>query len=510
MPEQLGPTRAARQGLLKAFFEPGGGEDPTSLGPSRAHRAIAELSRKGLVKVIITTNFDRLMEQALDGVGIQPQVISRPSAVNGMVPLAHAPVTLVKIHGDYRDVDSLNTETELSRYPPPWTRLLNSIVEDYGLVVSGWSADWDSSLARIVEGAKSHRYSLFWHKRSSGGSRANQLLEHRKGYRLEANTADELFESLLENIESLDQLTQAPLTTGMSIARAKRYVPDPVRRVALHDLVMGEVDVVLDAISAMVNTLSSGVKNYGDVEAETDQLSAASQPLLRTIAHATFHDDGSHDALWTRVVQRLLDGSGEPTKVSPADIVRNLSHLPALLAMYTYAIVGNEARQPSAFLAAALHSSYVEPFAVRDREPGIFATSAARVLHANVINAVEELRSGSRWLFPQSHRARGLLKNLTEEFVPHSRADEAFDDAEYRIGLLQHVTKRSAGSAGTPHSGEFCHDHRWDDGIPWAEKRFVADLRNPRVKSEWTKVIDGDLLPHLESFRETLKAYRRW
>lgn len=39
---------------------------------------IAELVKRGSVKVIVTTNFDRLMEQALGAVGIASQVIARP------------------------------------------------------------------------------------------------------------------------------------------------------------------------------------------------------------------------------------------------------------------------------------------------------------------------------------------------------------------------------------------------------------------------------------------------
>lgn len=102
--EQLAPSAAARQGLLAGFFEPGSDDETPVRQPSMAHRAIAELVRRGSVKVIVTTNFDRLMEQALDAAGVSPQVISRPEAVNGMAPLAHSSATVIKLHGDYRDL----------------------------------------------------------------------------------------------------------------------------------------------------------------------------------------------------------------------------------------------------------------------------------------------------------------------------------------------------------------------------------------------------------------------
>ncbi|MCM3501132.1 hypothetical protein M3667_04460 [Microbacterium sp. P26] len=66
--EKLGPSAAARQGLLAGFFEPRSDDDGTlALRPSQAHRAIAELVRRGSVKVIVNTNFDRLDPSASDG-----------------------------------------------------------------------------------------------------------------------------------------------------------------------------------------------------------------------------------------------------------------------------------------------------------------------------------------------------------------------------------------------------------------------------------------------------------
>lgn len=57
-------TATERQRLLKRYFEPS--EEERSQGlkrPTPAHRAIAELARDGYVRVILTTNFDRLLER---------------------------------------------------------------------------------------------------------------------------------------------------------------------------------------------------------------------------------------------------------------------------------------------------------------------------------------------------------------------------------------------------------------------------------------------------------------
>jgi hypothetical protein len=55
------PTQAARRDLIAGFFEPTDEDAEQGLKvPGLAHRAIALLVKRGLVRVIVTTNFDRL------------------------------------------------------------------------------------------------------------------------------------------------------------------------------------------------------------------------------------------------------------------------------------------------------------------------------------------------------------------------------------------------------------------------------------------------------------------
>ena len=159
----LAPAPAARQALLAGFFEPT--EDDADAGlkvPTPAHRAIAGLAKRGYVRVILTTNFDRLMERALEEAGVLPQVLSRPEAAGTITPLPHAGVTVVKLHGDYADLLMRNTVDELGEYPGEWNALLARIFDEYGLVISGWSAESDTALVAVMEKIASRRYPLYW------------------------------------------------------------------------------------------------------------------------------------------------------------------------------------------------------------------------------------------------------------------------------------------------------------------------------------------------------------
>jgi hypothetical protein len=149
--DALAKTPAERQQLLRIYWEATTDErEEGAKQPTPAHRAIADLVAQGFIKVIITTNFDRLMETALADVGIAPTVLSTPDQVHGALPLIHTRCCVFKVHGDYLDTRIRNTPEELEAYPAEFDTLLDRIFDEFGLVVCGWSADWDEALRRAT------------------------------------------------------------------------------------------------------------------------------------------------------------------------------------------------------------------------------------------------------------------------------------------------------------------------------------------------------------------------
>jgi hypothetical protein len=223
--EALAPTDAARQALLRSYFDP----PPQQGGPIRptpGHVALAQLCATGGVRLILTTNFDRLLERALDGVGLTPQVIVSPDAANGMIPLTHAPLTVVKLHGDYAMPGLRNTPEELSTYPPEWNKLLDRVFDEFGLVVVGWSADYDTALAGAISRAVSRRYPMFWTSyRGNLSEAARRLIALRTATVIDTTGADEFLVDLAERIRRLNDLAvhrRRPTTL-----RSYNYPPNP-------------------------------------------------------------------------------------------------------------------------------------------------------------------------------------------------------------------------------------------------------------------------------------------
>jgi hypothetical protein len=113
----LAKTPDERRAIIHRLIEPTAEDiEQGRRVPTDAHRAIAKLVRDGYVRVIITTNFDRLLETALRDEGIEPTVIRSDDDLKGAVPLIHTRCCIFKIHGDYLDTRIRNTEIELSSY----------------------------------------------------------------------------------------------------------------------------------------------------------------------------------------------------------------------------------------------------------------------------------------------------------------------------------------------------------------------------------------------------------
>ena len=225
--EELVKTPTERVQLMKQFFEPTDAEK--DLGwkqPTKAHRAIAQLAKAGYLRVILTTNFDRLLEQAFEAERITPQVISCEAAILQATPLVHCQIpTIVKINGDYIDCQFRNTSEELDEYPPLMEQYLGRIFGDYGLITCGWSGEWDKGLVKIISEAPASRYNSFFAAVGTAKDVVKDLSLTRHGEILPIKGADEMFSELWEQVSALDRINvKRNMDHDIVIARIKKYL----------------------------------------------------------------------------------------------------------------------------------------------------------------------------------------------------------------------------------------------------------------------------------------------
>lgn len=245
-------TPTERQQLLRGYIEPN--VDDRAEGakrPTAAHRALAMLTAKGSIRVILTTNFDRLIETALEDAGVTPTVLSTPHEVKGALPLVHTRCCVVKLHGDYLDPRIRNTQAELDSYPTELNRLLDRVFDEFGLVVCGWSATWDGALRKALQRASSHRFTTYWAVHGEVEEEARRLIEHRAAESVSIKGADEFFSTVQQHVESLQEFAQPhPLSTETAVASLKRYLAERRHRIRLSDLVDRVVETTSDGAFA--------------------------------------------------------------------------------------------------------------------------------------------------------------------------------------------------------------------------------------------------------------------
>jgi hypothetical protein len=239
--DALAATPSERREILHGYIEPQPDAGGDARRPTKAHHAIARLVADGRVRVIITTNFDRLLENALRDAGVEPIVIAHEDALAGAVPLVHARCTVIKVHGDYLDSRIKNTDAELGAYGSAMNDLLDEVFDRFGLISVGWSGEWDQALRDAIQRAPSRRYPFYWAARGVPAPLAADLIEQRKGRSFTIADADSFFFRLDNTLQALAQAGRPhPVSAAMAVAVAKRYCRDEALALEWTELLAAE------------------------------------------------------------------------------------------------------------------------------------------------------------------------------------------------------------------------------------------------------------------------------
>jgi hypothetical protein len=144
--ELLAPDAEGRRAYLTKQFE---GREP-----GEAHRLLAALAANGLVRVFVTTNFDRLRERALAEHGITPIVVTSDDDLRRATQREQAACYALKPHGDYLQQTVRNSPDELARIDPGLEVEKQEVFDRFGVVILAYSGS-DKALGGILRGRES-------------------------------------------------------------------------------------------------------------------------------------------------------------------------------------------------------------------------------------------------------------------------------------------------------------------------------------------------------------------
>ena len=495
--DRLTTTSAERMTLLRSYFEPTEEERGQSLKvPTPTHRAIATLAKHGYVRMILTTNFDRLIEMALEEAGIVPDVISSDDDLKGAMPYVHSRCVVVKLHGDYRDTRIKNTAEELANYAQELNEFLDRVFDEFGLLVCGWSSAWDTALRNAILRAPTRRFTTFWLAKGEPTDEAKRIIRHRKAEVIPIESADLFFTELRENVESLEELDRFhPVSTAVAVATVKRYLAEPRHRIRLHDLVHEETERVYQELSSERFETDINDLTEEAYQQRMREYVALMERLAAMLAALSYHDTGENSYLLTRCIERLT----QVPRQEGDDALTKLQYYPALLLTYAAGISAIAAKHFHN-LAAILKEPKYRESPHDDKKPAIKKLKVEWVFKNN--NWVPR-QNAERGYTPANDYLFDLLRPALQDYLPEDAGyEETFDTFGYLLALtyLDIVSERFAPNV---RSGWCYTGANWDRS-PLAE--FVR--KGLEQGSEWGLLKAGFFNGSIERFKEVVEIHK--
>lgn len=493
--EQLAISPAERTALLARYFDGTGDFDGEPLQPTKAHMAIAKMVSRGYIRVVVTTNFDRLMERALEAQGISPTIIATPDAIQGALPLAHATCTLIKLHGDYRDARLRNTVTELSSYDEHTQSLIDKVLDEYGLIISGWSATWDIALRNAIVRAANRRFTTVWTFVSTLSPEAQELIHFRQARTIKVASSDSFFTEMNEKLEALESFDAPhPLSVDLAVQMAKKYVVEDRYRVQLYDLVMGEAEQAMSSFNVFPTSLQIPPESY---LLRIKHYEAIMERLLCVLVNVAYWGEPSSITCLVGTIERLMGLKGN---LGGFDYLIDLQLYPATLAFYAVGLGFVTAGNYRGFTAlvkefrtgAGEMNHRIEPASERLQLQGS--------IKSEVVNQALESRNYT----PGSDRVSELFAPIFQKYLPSVIDYEgSFDRFEFLNALVLADSRASKDRNICGWRGRWVWRNRENGGHI---SELLKEERN-QLGPKWPPVEAG-LFVSVERFDEILERHR--
>lgn len=478
--ELFGKGSADRQAFVRPYFEPTQTEKDNGIKvPGIAHKSIARLVEQGYVHVILTTNFDRLLEGALSDVGVTPNVVNGAEGIDGARSYASEKCTIVKINGDYQDTRIRNSVPELSEYPANLDTYLGAILDAYGLVVCGWSATYDEALARLLISHPNLRYGTYWLAKEDLGREAMTVANSRKADVIPIASADEAFQTLADTIQSIDTGTRSdPFIVDQITSTVRSCVGDPTREAQLADILQEESRRIGEAMPSIVSDLVE--LNQETVQVIIQRSAAAVEALASAVAYVSYYGT-VEQVRWTlnafgRVAQRGLDSLAN-------DASGGLVLLPGVLTAFaslTGALLADKADIAAKILLSPI---------VRTSETSIhWPTRINELTTFGHISGGPLMLAGKRGQIGAGIVMREILQNMphvAELATSSDRFAAAYETTEYAVGLVAQAYIDKEMERWYVPAGTILQCWTWRGGA--GEQRYVepleTDVRDFGVKT---------------------------
>ena len=497
--KRLTITSTDRANLLRSYFEPKAEERGKGLKiPTLAHKCIAILIKYGYIRIILTTNFDRLLEEALSEQGITPTIISTEDQMKGAMPFVHNNCTIIKLHGDYKDTRIKNTPVELAKYPKKVDKYLDRVLDEFGLIICGWSAEYDIALRDALYRQRNRRFSTYWTVKGKLYDEANKLSNHLIAEQIPIESANKFFNQLLEKVEALKDIEKPhPLTLPLAIATTKKYLSEDKYRIKLHDFLSEEVERIYCIFNSerFANVENNLIKET--FQKSLDEYEEILSILLGILNTITYFDNGQYSDLIKLSIERLIpQGSTIREHYS-------INRYPLLILSYSIGIIALERGNYKNLAALLLYSHFEDS---DEKKHIIEIINSYRVFTDTWIQWLPTYHYNGTPNTPINDYLYSCMREIVKTYLPDDKKyEEFFDIFEYLAGLIYlDISDRDTGST----IGRFA----WKRGTPFARGRLPQSievfLENGLKQGDtWPLLKAGFFNGSIDRFKEYREVY---
>lgn len=346
--------------------------------------------------------------------------------------------------------------------------LLDRVLDEFGLIVCGWSAEWDTALRAAMERCPSHRFTTFWALRGAVKGPAQKLIEQRRATVITIADADQFFRELAEKVSALEDLAQPhPLSVKTAVSTLKRYLADDQHRIRLRDLIMQEVERLYEALATPSLSSAPSTIPPDEFNHRVAEMEARTEILRHLFVTGCYWGEPPHERIWIGCLERLGNPPGDR---SGGVVWLALQRYPALQLLYAGGM-GSIAAEKYTALATLLTTPTVAhrqderaPAALR-----LYPFAVMEQKHGRLLPGLEQAHT------PLSDHLCGLLREPLREYLPDDQLyEQAFDRFEYMLTLVHADLDHQRGWVPV---GRFAWRHEGNDarGIRQLINREVAE-----------------------------------
>jgi hypothetical protein len=377
---------------------------------------------------------------------------------------------LLKLHGDYGDTRIMNTADEVAVYDPRIDKLLDQILDEYGLIVCGWSAEWDTALRAAIKRSGSRRFTTYWTTLGDLNSSAEELVKLRHAQIVEISSADTFFAKLSETVDSLATLSgKRPLSAALELTALKRYLSDSTFRIELHDLVKEERERVHRVLSSDRFPMHSVQPTTEEIAKRIADYESLTELIRDTIITGCYYGESHHAPLWIACIERIAN---LPEPQPGYEVWRNLRHYPTLLLIYGGGIAAMAGGNYETLVGLITKPTFR---AINHEEAILERINAMRVLDVRLAQTLPGMARGT----PVSQHLETLLREPFRDLLPDERVyQKTFDLFEYLLAMAfmdqtDHLSWAPVGCFA------------WRNGFREPETANTVDREINKMGEEW-------------------------